>query len=99
MIRALHVAPRLFGRGFASFFAAVLFWVCLSSAAFGQKLLPDIDTRPRLQPSQAALQQRKQATTHLEELAPDAEVAFDPVIGSAKWVHNKHGFLSGRNGG
>lgn len=38
------------------------------------------------------------ALAHLKSLLPDAEVDFDELVGSPKWISSRRGFLTGTNG-
>lgn len=61
--------------------------------------LPNFDQRTDInaQPAAPSLDHRA-ALANLKTRLPDAQVDFDELLGSPKWISSPHGFLTGPNG-
>src|SRR5437899_3785278 len=64
-----------------------------------QRARANFDKRYRAdnKPANAAGDQKK-GLAHLAELAPQADVSFDAIAGSPRWISSRESFLSGPNG-
>src|SRR5256885_11585214 len=62
-----------------------------------EEKLPNLDKRARKTQKELA-EARRQGLDHLAELAPEAQVDFEPITGSPRWISSREGFLSGPDG-
>src|ERR1043166_3658096 len=60
--------------------------------------IPNFDKRVRAEPNAAELAQREQGKVHLHAQLPSAEVSFDALLDSPKFIRARAGFLTGPNG-
>src|ERR1044072_2319479 len=63
----------------------------------GKPQLEDFDKRARVAEQQAP-QAKKEALRRLQELAPNARVDWDPILGTPHWVRAQTGFLTDKGG-
>src|SRR2546429_2231234 len=64
-----------------------------------QRALANFDKRHRAdyKPENVGGDQQK-GLAHLADLAPEAKVSFDAIVGSPRWISSRDSFLSGPNG-
>src|SRR5205809_4370559 len=59
--------------------------------------LEDFDKRARIADKQLP-ESKREGLQHLKELAPNAQVDWDPVLGTPHWVRAERGFLTDKGG-
>ncbi len=60
--------------------------------------IPNFDRRATAQAAGAEITQRDQAAARLRAQLTGADINFDPLLGSPKFIHVRGGFLTGPNG-
>jgi hypothetical protein len=66
--------------------------------AQAQAELPSFDQRAITANSLTTAEGQRAALAHVRSLLPDAQVDFDELVGSPKWIRSPRGFLTGTNG-
>jgi uncharacterized repeat protein (TIGR01451 family) len=97
-----HRRGNILGGPIALALAGCLAFACNTAQAqfrsSGPQELPDFDSRTPAAPKSQRLSERQSGQAKLASQLPSAEVAFDPLLDSPKFIRSRDGFLTGPDG-